>query len=55
MTTFFTKLAARVVVPALTELEALARPPSNTPPAVRDAWRTYERSLDALVRKRLVA
>jgi len=55
MTTFLTKLAARVIVPALTELEALVRPPTNTPRPLRDAWRTYERSLDTLVRKRLVA
>ncbi len=55
MTTFFTKLCSRVVVPALTELEALVRPPTNTPRPLRDAWRTYERSLDTLARKRLAA
>jgi len=53
--TFFTKLAARVVVPALTEIEAVLRPPKPTPQPVGDAWRAYERTLDALVRKRLVA
>ena len=55
MATFFTKLANRVVVPGLTELAALVRPPKETPQPLRDAWRAYERTLDALVRKRLVA
>jgi hypothetical protein len=53
---FFTQLAARVVVPALTDLAALARPrlPAHRPLAV--AWRTYERQLTALLRTtRLVA
>ncbi|MGH9263841.1 MAG: hypothetical protein ACRD1D_04045 [Acidimicrobiales bacterium] len=55
MATFFTKLAARVVVPTLTGIEATLRPPKATPQPVRDAWRAYERTLDALVRKRLAA
>ncbi len=55
MATFFTKLASRVVVPGLTELAALVRPPKATPQPVRDAWRAYERTLDVLVRKRLAA
>ena len=55
MATFFTKLATRIVVPGLTELAALVRPPKETPQPVRDAWKAYERTLDALVRKRLVA
>ena len=55
MATFFTKLATRVVIPALTELDALLRPPKATPRPVRDAWRAYEHTLDALVRKRLAA
>lgn len=53
---FFTQLAARVVVPALTDLAALARP---RPPALRplvSAWRAYERELTLLLRTaRLVA
>lgn len=53
---FFTQLAARVVVPAMTDLAALARP---RPPATRPltaAWRTYERELNLLLRTaRLVA
>jgi hypothetical protein len=55
MATFFTKLAQRIVVPGLTELESLVRPPKATPQPVRDAWRAYERTLDALVRRRLAA
>ncbi len=55
MATFLTKLAARAVVPALTELEAMLRPPKPTPQPVRDAWRAYERTTDAMVRKRLAA
>jgi len=55
MATFFTKLANRVVVPGLTELAALVRPPKETPQPVRDAWRAYERTLDSLVRKRFAA
>ena len=53
---FFTNLAARVVVPALTDLAALSRP---RPPAGRPlaaAWRAYQRELDILLRTtRLVA
>ncbi|MBA4102889.1 MAG: hypothetical protein C0488_11760 [Arthrobacter sp.] len=55
MATFFTKLATRVLVPGLTELAAPVRPPKETPQPVRDAWRAYERTIDALVRKRLAA
>jgi len=53
---FFTQLAIRVVIPALTDLAALARP---RPPVARPltaAWRTYEHELDLLLRTtRLVA
>ena len=47
---FFTQLAARVVVPTLTDLATLARP---SPPATRStitAWRAYEHELDQLLR-----
>jgi hypothetical protein len=46
---FFTQLAARVIVPALTELAALGqpRPPANRPLAT--AWRTYEQQLHQLI------
>jgi len=55
MAAFLTKLAARVVIPALTELDDLLRPPQTTPRPVRDAWHAYERTLDTLVRKRCAA
>ena len=55
MATFFTKLAARVVVPALTDLDTLLRAPKAAPRPLRDAWQAYERTLDALVRKRFAA
>jgi hypothetical protein len=48
MVTFLTKVATRVVVPALNELDALLRPPKAAPRPVRDAWRAYERTLDTL-------
>ena len=47
--------SASSVVPALTELATLLRPPKESPQPVRDAWRAYERSLDALIRKRFAA
>ena len=53
---FFTQLAARVVVPALTDLAALARPKPPAPRPLTLAWRTYERELQLLLRTtRLVA
>jgi hypothetical protein len=45
----FTKLAARVVVPALTELEAAARPRPPAPRPLVTAWRAYEREVEALL------
>jgi hypothetical protein len=52
--TLFTKLAARVVVPALTDLEQPAQPAG--PRALTAAWRAYERELQTLIRTaRLVA
>lgn len=47
--TFLTKLAARVVVPALTALETPATPPRRTPPPLTTAWRAYETALDKLI------
>lgn len=47
---FFTQLAARVVIPTISELAALGRP---RPPAGRPlttAWRSYEHELDRLLR-----
>jgi hypothetical protein len=47
--TFFTNLAARVVVPTLSELEAPLTPHSPVPRALVSAWRNWERELDALI------
>jgi len=47
--TFFTKLAARVVVPTLSELEAPLTPQSPVPRTLLSAWRNWERELDALI------
>jgi len=47
--TFLTKLAARVVVPTLTELEAPLSPPGNIPRPIAKAWRSWERELDHLI------
>ncbi|MDP9441043.1 MAG: hypothetical protein M3P34_02430 [Actinomycetota bacterium] len=46
---FFTKLATRVVVPVLTELEINTRPRAPAPRPVIAAWRTYEREVEALI------
>lgn len=48
--TLFTKLAARVVAPALTDLETPAQPPRGQPRALTTAWRAYERELNTLIR-----
>jgi hypothetical protein len=48
---FFTHLAARVIVPALTDLALLARPrPSPGLAPLATAWRAYERELQLLLR-----
>ena len=47
---FFTQLATRVIVPALTDLADLARPSPPAPRPLTAAWRTYERELDHPVR-----
>jgi hypothetical protein len=47
---FFTQLAVRVVVPALTDLADLARPSRPAPRPLVAAWRTYERELDTALR-----
>lgn len=47
---FFTQLAAHVVVPALTELAALARPHPPATAGLTAAWRAYERELNTLLR-----
>jgi len=45
----FTRLAARVVVPALTQLLAPAKPPRGTPAPLVTAWRSYEHELNKLI------
>lgn len=53
---FFTQLASRVVVPALTDIAELARPRPRTLRPLARAWRSYERELDAALRTtRLIA
>jgi len=47
---FFTQLATRVIVPALTDLADLGRPSRPAPRPLAIAWRTYERELDKEVR-----
>jgi hypothetical protein len=47
---FFTQLASRVIVPALTDLADLARPSPPAPHPLTMAWRNYERELDHAVR-----
>jgi hypothetical protein len=47
---FFTQLATRVVIPALTDLAALTRPSAPAPRPLTAAWRNYERELDNAVR-----
>lgn len=46
---FLTKVSARVVVPALTALDAPIAPGRGTPRPIVTAWRNYERELDALL------
>jgi hypothetical protein len=47
---FFTHLASRVVVPALTDLAQLASPHPPVPRPLAAAWRSYEKELDSLVK-----
>ena len=47
---FFTALAVRVIVPALTDLAQLERPTPTAPRPLVSAWRTYEGELDKEVR-----
>ncbi|MGH9223746.1 MAG: hypothetical protein ACRD2W_08150 [Acidimicrobiales bacterium] len=48
--TFFTRLASRVVVPVLTELEALGCPPRTAPSPLVAAWRAYDAELAKMIR-----
>jgi len=47
--TFFTRLAARVVVPGLTALDKAARPPRTAPSSLLAAWRTYDAEIRRLI------
>jgi hypothetical protein len=49
--TFFTRLAARVVVPVLTELDAQPRPSRRSASALVAAWRAYDRELRKTVKE----
>ena len=51
MASFFTHLAARVVVPALTELARLGRPHPSTLRPLTEAWHNYERELATLIKR----
>ena len=48
--TFFTRLAARVVVPVLTDLDAASRPSRNAPVPLVIAWRAYDVELRKLTK-----
>lgn len=43
--TFFTRLASRVVVPVLTELDLAPRPHKHAPSPLVAAWRAYDTEL----------
>lgn len=47
---FFTQLAARVIIPALTDLASLSRPRPPAPRPLTAAWESYERELTNLPR-----
>jgi hypothetical protein len=52
---FFTQLAARVVVPTLTDLANLTRPRPPAPRPLTAAWKTYEHELAHLLRTSPIA
>ena len=49
--TFLTRLASRVVVPVLTQLDVLPRPTSSTPTALITAWRAYDAELRKITKE----
>jgi hypothetical protein len=53
--TFFTRLAARVVVPVLTDLDHAPRPSRRAPRPVVAAWRAYDRELRKVIKDCLAA
>jgi hypothetical protein len=52
--TFLTKLAARLIIPALTDLDE-TRPQPPVPRPLTTAWRAYEHQLDQLIADRIAA
>jgi hypothetical protein len=48
--TFLTRLAARVVVPVLTQLADLPRPSRRAPGPLAAAWRAYDRELRKVIK-----
>lgn len=46
---FLTKVSARVVVPVLSDLDAMPNPRSDAPRPIITAWRAYEHQLDDLI------
>jgi hypothetical protein len=54
LATSLTKLAGRVLTPALTDLDVM-RPEPPLPRALTTAWRAYERELDALIANQMAA
>ena len=48
--TFFTRLATRVVVPTLADLDSISRPPRRVLRPVANAWRAFDKELRTLLR-----
>jgi hypothetical protein len=48
--TFFTRLTVCVVVPTLSDLDALSRPPRRTERHVVAAWRAFDKEITRLLR-----
>jgi predicted MarR family transcription regulator len=53
--TFFTRLAKRVVVPALAALRPARRASRGIPPSLAVAWRDYDREIQQLVKRSKLA
>ena len=53
--TFFTRLAARVLIPVLTELETILRPSRRAPSSLVAAWRSYDRELRKVLKEFVAA
>lgn len=55
MATFFTRLTTRVIVPTLTDLDALSRPTRREPAPVATAWRNYDKEIRSILRNSAIA